>query len=99
MANRKIADVNTLQAKVKVLKKLQHLGCKTEKELLSLTMMDVLRIEDLSVQDIAIILEFQRRVKRHTLYSYLAGYEEEPLKVTPATSPGREETVTIDEKV
>ena len=73
MANRKIADVNTLQAKVKVLKKLQRLGCKTEKELLSLTMMDVLRIEDLSVQDIAIILEFQRRVKRHTLYSYLAG--------------------------
>ena len=98
MANRKNADVNTLQAKVKVLKKLQHLGCKTEKELLSLTMMDVLRIEDLSVQDIAIILEFQRRVKRHTLYSYLAGYEEEPVQIDQTTTPRENGTAAILEK-
>ena len=66
MANRKTADVNILQAKVKVLKKLHLLGCKTEKELLALTMTDVLKIDNLSIQDIAIILELQRRVKKHT---------------------------------
>ena len=99
MANRKTADVNTLQAKVKVLKKLHLLGCKTEKELLSLTMTDVLKIDNLSIQDIAIILELQRRVKKHTLFSYLAGYEEEPMPGTPPPNMNRKETVAVENKV
>ncbi|MGN0245322.1 MAG: hypothetical protein ACI4DK_05095 [Lachnospiraceae bacterium] len=99
MANKKPTDIITLQAKVKVLRKLHLLGCKTEKELLSLTMLDVLRIQNLSVQDIAIILELQRRVKKHSLFSYLAGQEEEATSVNSPPNTDRKETVGIDKKV
>lgn len=76
MANRKPTDTITLTTKVKVLRKLHLLGCTTEKALLSLSMTDVLRIENLSIRDISVILELQKQVKKHTLYSYLAGYED-----------------------
>lgn len=99
MANRRTADVNTLQAKVKVLKKLHTLGCKTEKDLLLLTMTEVLNIENLSIQDIAIILELQRRVKKHTLFSYLAGYEGDAMPVEPSPKMNRKEINALDKKV
>ncbi len=86
MANKKQMDSITFQEKAKVLRKLHLLGCKTEKALLSLSMVDVLRIENISVQDIAIILAMQKHVKRHTLFSYLGGaeYDIEENKVPPA---------------
>lgn len=73
MNSKKTEEIITLQRKIKVLKKLYGMGCKTEKALLSLTMLDVLNIENISIQDIAIILAMQKHVKRHTLFSYLSG--------------------------
>ena len=65
----------TMQRKVKVIKKLYCLGCKSEKALLTLSMMDILSIENISIQDIVIILAIQKHVKHHTLFSYLCGTE------------------------
>lgn len=75
MKNKNSEEIVTLQRKVKVLKKLYGMGCRTEKDLLSLTMLDVLNIENVSIQDIAIILAMQKHVKRHALFSYLGSVE------------------------
>ena len=75
MREKKSEEIITFQRKVKVLKKLYGIGCRSEKELLSLTMLDILKVENISIQDIAIILEMQKRVKYHMLFSYLGGME------------------------
>ncbi len=75
MANRKPMDTNTLSQKTKVLEKLARSACKSEKELLALDMERIINIDGISLQDMAIILELQKNVKAHTLYSYLLGWE------------------------
>ena len=75
MREKKTEEIIAFQRKVKVLKKLYGIGCRSEKELLSLTMLDILKVENISIQDIAIILEMQKRVKYHMLFSYLGGTE------------------------
>ena len=59
--------------KVKVLSKLYESGCKTEKELLDLSIESILQIEGITIQDIAMITDLKKSVKSHHLYSYLAG--------------------------
>ena len=88
MRNKNSEEIITLQRKVKVLKKLYSMGCKTEKDLLSLTMLNVLNIESVSIQDIAIILAMQKHVKRHTLFSYLGGTENNDIESVPQMNKG-----------
>lgn len=75
MANRKPMDTNSLSQKTKVLEKLARSDYRSEKELLALNMERILNIDGISLQDMAIILELQKNVKAHTLYSYLTGWE------------------------
>lgn len=77
MANRKPMDTNMLQQKVKVLTKLFDSGCKTEKDLQSLTMEKILAIPDITVPDMTVIMKLQQHTKSHTLFSYLGGGEHE----------------------
>lgn len=67
----------TLQQKVKVLNKLFDNDCKTEKGLQALDMESILRIPNITIQDMTIILELQKQAKAHTLFSYLGGGEDE----------------------
>jgi len=85
MRNKNSEEIITLQRKVKVLKKLYGMGCKSEKALLALTMMDVLKVENITISDIAIILEMQKHVKRHTFFSYLGGNEDNKIEDTIST--------------
>lgn len=71
MANRKTTESPTLQQKVKVMQKLFESGCKTEKELQTLSMENVLQIGGITIQDMTIIMALQKQVKAHTLFSYL----------------------------
>lgn len=63
----------TLQQKVKVLNKLFDAKCKTEKELQALDMESILKIPNISIQDMTIIMELQKAAKANKLFSYLGG--------------------------
>ena len=65
------------QQKVKVLEKLYEGGCKTEKELQALGLAEMLKIPNITVQELSIIVALQKNVKSHTLYSYLGGGTDE----------------------
>ena len=67
----------TLQQKVKVLSKLFENGCKTEKELQSLNMESILKIPNITIQDMTVIMELQKQVKSNRLFSYLGGGDNE----------------------
>lgn len=70
-------DKITLQQKVKVLSKLFENGCKTEKELQSLNMESILKIPNITIQDMTVIMELQKQVKSNRLFSYLGGGDNE----------------------
>lgn len=71
-------DNFTLQQKVKVLNKLFDNGCKTEKELQALTMESILKIPNITIQDMTIIMELQKQTKANKLFSFLGGGGDEP---------------------
>lgn len=64
--------------RVKVLSKLYESGCKNEKELQALSMESLLKIPDISVDDMRIIIEVQKQTKANKLFSYLGGGTYEP---------------------
>ena len=70
-------DKITLQQKVKVLSKLFENGCKTEKELQSLNMESILKIPNITIQDMTVIMELRKQVKSNRLFSYLGGGDNE----------------------
>lgn len=70
-------DKITLQQKVKVLSKLFDNGCKTEKELQALNMESILKIPNITIQDMTVIMELQKQVKANHLFSYLGGGDNE----------------------
>ena len=53
----------TFQHKMKVLTKLYEGGCKTEKELQALELAEMLKIPNITVQELSIIVELQKSVK------------------------------------
>lgn len=63
----------TFQQKIKVLTKLYEGGCRTEKELQTLELAQMLKIPNITVPELSIIVDLQKSVKAHTLYSYLGG--------------------------
>jgi hypothetical protein len=65
------------QQKVKVLAKLYEGGCASEKDLQTLELTEMLKIPNITVPELAIIVDLQRSVKTHTLYSYLGGGTDE----------------------
>ena len=65
----------TYQQKSRVLNKLFSFGVETEKDLQKLTLETILEIKNLTRPEMAIITELQKQVKAGTLYSYLAGGE------------------------
>jgi len=67
----------TLQQKVKVLNKLFDAKCKTEKELQALDMENILKIQNISLQDMVVIIELQKAIKANKLFSYLGGGNDE----------------------
>ena len=69
-------DNFTLQQKVKVLNKLFDNNCKTEKELQALTMESILKIPNITIQDMTIIVELQKQTKANKLFSCLGGGDE-----------------------
>lgn len=73
----------TLQQKVKVLNKLFEAKCKTEKELQALTMESILKIPNITIQDMTIIMELQKQTKANKLFSYLGGDTDEEDKRRP----------------
>lgn len=75
MANKKTET--PLQQKVKVLAKLYASGCKSEKDLKSLSLQSILKIPDISVPDMTIITELQEQVAKNKLFSYLGGADEQ----------------------
>ena len=77
MASRKGTDNMSLAQKIKALQKLFDFGCKTEKDLQALDMESILRIPNITIQDMTVIMAFQKQVKAHTLFSYLGGGEGE----------------------
>lgn len=67
----------TFQQKIKVLSKLYEGGCKTEKDLQTLELAKMLKIPNITVPELSIIVDLQKSVKAHTLYSYLGGGADE----------------------
>lgn len=61
-----------------MLEKLFASGIRTEKALQALGMEQILAIKEITVPDMAVILELQKNAKSHTLFSYLGGDENEP---------------------
>ena len=70
-------DKITMQQKVKELSKLFDNGCKTEKELQALNMESILKIPNITIQDMTVIMELQKQVKANHLFSYLGGGDNE----------------------
>lgn len=66
-------DAFTLQQKTKVLNKLFEANCKTEKDLQALDIESVLKIPNITIQDMTIITELQKQIKANKLFSYLGG--------------------------
>lgn len=67
----------TLQQKVKVLNKLFDAKCRTEKELQALDMESILKIPNITIQDMTVIMELQKATKSNKLFSYLGGGSDE----------------------
>ena len=70
-------DSFTLQQKVKVLNKLFDAQCRTEKELQALDMESILKIPNITIQDMTVIMELQKATKSNKLFSYLGGGNDE----------------------
>ncbi len=66
-------ETGTLQQKVKVLNKLFEANCKTEKDLQALGIEELLKIPNITIQDMTVITELQKQVKANKLFSYLGG--------------------------
>ena len=74
----------SFQQKIKVLSKLFEGGCRTEKELQTLELAEMLNIPNITVSELSIIVKLQRAAKTHTLYSYLGGGTDEQQGSEPA---------------
>ena len=70
-------DTITLQQKVKVLNKLFDAICRTEKDLQGLSMESILKIPNITIQDMTVIMELQKATKAGKLFSYLGGGTDE----------------------
>ena len=66
-------DTITLQQKVKDLNKLFDAKCRTEKDLQGLSMESILKIPNITIQDMTVIMELQKATKSGKLFSYLGG--------------------------
>ena len=71
-------DSFTLQQKVKVLNKLFDAKCRTEKELQALDMESILKIPNITIQDMTVIMELQKATKANKLFSYLGARKVRP---------------------
>lgn len=69
-------DKSNFQQKTRVISKLIDNGIKTEKDLQTLTLVNVLEIKNITIPEIASIIELQKAVKNGKLFSYLSGYDE-----------------------
>ena len=70
-------DKFTYQQKTKLLSKLFDAGCNTEKQLQQLDMESILKIPNISLQDMVVIIELQKAIKANKLFSYLGGGSDE----------------------
>lgn len=70
-------DTITLQQKVKVLNKLFDAKGRTEKDLQGLSMESILKIPNITIQDMTVIMELQKATKSGKLFSYLGGGTDE----------------------
>lgn len=84
MAKRKMTK---FQRRVQILEKIMRTGARTEKELLSLSLEQLLQMEDITILDLRDLLEVQRQVKAHTLFSWLCGEPEKILEVPEKPEP------------
>ena len=77
-------DTITLQQKVKVLNKLFDAKCRTEKDLQGLSMESILKIPNITIQDMTVIMELQKATKSGKLFSYLGGGTDEQQAERPS---------------
>lgn len=82
------------QRRVQILEKIMRTGARTEKELLSLSLEQLLQMEDITILDLRDLLEVQRQVKAHTLFSWLCAEPEK--KVEAPEELERQETFTAN---
>lgn len=75
---KKNEPISPFEQKIRVLTKLYESGCKTEKDLQSLTIETILKIPDITVPDMTIIMELQKKTKANKLFTYLGGENDEP---------------------
>ena len=71
MAKKSVNVDAYMQQKMSVLTKLRDNSIKDEKELQSLSAERMLKIPDVSIQDMQVIIDLQKSVRAGRLYSYL----------------------------
>ena len=80
MAKKPSSNDAYMQQKTNVLKILRDNNIKTEKELQGLPAENMLKIPDITIQDMQVIIDLQKSVRAGRLYSYLV---EAPENLTP----------------
>lgn len=90
MAKKK-KELTAFQRRAQILMKIKNIGVRTEKELLSLSLEQLLQAQDITIEDLRDLLEVQRQVKAHTLFSWLCLEPEQ--EKTPET---REQELPIE---
>lgn len=65
------------QKRLKTIQALFDAGFRTEKTISDITLEEMLKIADLTVNDIKMISELQKAVKAHKVISFLSGGEQE----------------------
>lgn len=68
-----MAERTQFQKKMRVMTKLFNSKCTSEKDLQALTMESILKIPGITIEDMTVIIELQKEVKKNTLFSYLGG--------------------------
>lgn len=73
------------ERKMETILKLKSIGVTTEKDLAAVSLERMLRVENVTIDDLRELLEVQRQVKERTLFSWLCA--EEPAEIPIEEAP------------
>ena len=79
--------MTALEKKVQILEQLKSIGICSEKQLQNINLEQLLKIEGITIEDLRGILEVQRLVKTHALFSWLCSEEDENATSQEPESP------------
>lgn len=69
-------NLTTFERKMQTILKLKSVGVTTEKALNSVSLEQMLTVDGVTIADLRELVEVQRRVKAHSLYSWLCEEDE-----------------------